>query len=336
MEHDPDCQSGIEDRADNRLVVHDAALAVGSCQTFRCPLHRSIGRRCRHDPSSGRGTEGRELQRGAFPPASCGSIFPVKTIRMVGIGLRLPDHEFRTRSLDPAVFVDRVAEAAIAADGPFAHAPERRHRAVDIVVDRHFAFGRMQPVQPAGILRERALPGDRHREKQRVETGVVEPLADIAPDGDQHPFFPVRDGVEPLRDLAAPAHTKTVAQQHDVAGEALQPAGKMVSMVPAFGENQRRAAGRHSAASTSARTADAAPGPAVVRPLPCARPEEAVRGDAAEKSTARIRDTSGPRRPSTVTQATVAPVSRISMPTESSAERGQKRSGAPSPGSRTA
>ena len=108
MEHDPDCQSGIEDRADNRLVVHDAALAVGSCQTFRCPLHRSLARRCRHDPSSGRGTEGRELQRGAFPPESSGSIFPVKTIRMVGIGLRLPDHEFRTRSLDPAVFVDRV------------------------------------------------------------------------------------------------------------------------------------------------------------------------------------------------------------------------------------
>ena len=108
MEHDPDCQSGIEDRADNRLVVHDAALAVGSCQTFRCPLHRSLARRCRHYPSSGRGTEGRELQRGAFPPASSGSIFPVKTIRMVGIGLRPPDHEFRTRSLDPAVFVDRV------------------------------------------------------------------------------------------------------------------------------------------------------------------------------------------------------------------------------------
>ena len=32
MEHDPDCQSEIEDRADNRLVVHDTALAVGSCQ----------------------------------------------------------------------------------------------------------------------------------------------------------------------------------------------------------------------------------------------------------------------------------------------------------------
>jgi len=37
----------------------------------------------------------------------------------------------------------------------------------------------MPPVQPADILRQRAFPGNRHRQEQGVEPGVIEAFADI-------------------------------------------------------------------------------------------------------------------------------------------------------------
>ena len=38
---------------------------------------------------------------------------------------------------------------------------------------------RMQSVEATDILSERAFPGDRHRQEQRIETSIVEPFADV-------------------------------------------------------------------------------------------------------------------------------------------------------------
>jgi hypothetical protein len=38
-------------------------------------------------------------------------------------------------------------------------------------------------MKPANVLLERAAPGDRHGEKQRIEPWIVEPFADVASSG---------------------------------------------------------------------------------------------------------------------------------------------------------
>jgi hypothetical protein len=51
----------------------------------------------------------------------------------------------------------------------------------------------METMQPACVLHERPLPGDRQREKQRVEARIVEALADVAAGGQDQPLLAGRD-----------------------------------------------------------------------------------------------------------------------------------------------
>ena len=81
--------------------------------------------------------------------------------------------------------LDRVAETLVTLDAFPGHAPERSHGLVEIVIDQHFAFFRMETVQAADVLCERSPPRDGHCEEQRVEAGIVEPLSDIAAGRDQ-------------------------------------------------------------------------------------------------------------------------------------------------------
>jgi hypothetical protein len=45
----------------------------------------------------------------------------------------------------------------------------------------------MASMEPAAVLNVRALPGDRHGEKEGVEPGVIEALADVAARRDDEP-----------------------------------------------------------------------------------------------------------------------------------------------------
>jgi hypothetical protein len=51
---------------------------------------------------------------------------------------------------------------------------------IDVVDDENLRFSVMLPVQPADILSQRALPGDGHRQEERVEPVIVNALSDIA------------------------------------------------------------------------------------------------------------------------------------------------------------
>ena len=76
---------------------------------------------------------------------------------------------------------DRVADRLVTAAAPVEHPREHRDVEVRVVVDAHFALAVVQPVQPAGVLRDCAPPRDRQREEQRVEARIVEALAQYWP-----------------------------------------------------------------------------------------------------------------------------------------------------------
>jgi hypothetical protein len=51
---------------------------------------------------------------------------------------------------------------------------------VDVVVDASVMLADCGPMEPARVLRDRALPRDQECEHERVESGVVEALAEVA------------------------------------------------------------------------------------------------------------------------------------------------------------
>ena len=76
--------------------------------------------------------------------------------------------------------LDHVAKCAIARAPFCGHPSENRHSLIDIVYDQDIPFSVMFAMQPTDILRQSSFPGDRHRQEQRVETGVVKTFADVA------------------------------------------------------------------------------------------------------------------------------------------------------------
>ena len=55
-------------------------------------------------------------------------------------------------------------------------------------------------MQPAGALRDRSSPRDRKRQKQRVQTRIVESLANVFASREDDSSFVARDGRETLVD----------------------------------------------------------------------------------------------------------------------------------------
>jgi hypothetical protein len=69
------------------------------------------------------------------------------------------------------------------------HSGQNRHAHVDVVVDNHLTLRVVETVQPAGILGKRTFPRDRHGKEKRIEAGIIETLAEIAPGRDNDAFL---------------------------------------------------------------------------------------------------------------------------------------------------
>ena len=98
---------------------------------------------------------------------------------------------------------DRVADSLVPATSPIKHSRQHGHVEIGVIVDAHLALPVVQTMQPARVLRDRSPPRDRKRQKQRVQTWVVESLANVlAGREDDSPFLP-RDGCETVIDRLA-------------------------------------------------------------------------------------------------------------------------------------
>jgi hypothetical protein len=111
---------------------------------------------------------------------------------------------------------DRVADSLIPATAPIKHSRQHRYVEIGVVVDAHLAFPVVQTMQPAGVLRDRPPPRDRKRQKQRVQTRVVESLANVlASRKDDSPFV-TRNGCETLIDRLSLLLAHSGAQDDNV------------------------------------------------------------------------------------------------------------------------
>ncbi len=136
-------------------------------------------------------------------------------------------------------YLYRVAKAFVSLDAFGAHAVERRHGVVQIIVDPHFPLFRVQAVQPADVLRQRSPPRHRHCQEKCVETGVVEAFSDITPGCDQHSFPAFGCVFEALHDLAALFGSYASMEQQYVARDPLKSFGEPAGMVLSLGEENR-------------------------------------------------------------------------------------------------
>ena len=93
---------------------------------------------------------------------------------------------------------DRVADGLVAAATPIEHSRQHRHVEVGIVVDAHLSLAVVEPMESARVLRDRASPRDRQRQKQRVQARIVESLSDVFAGGKNDSCFIARDGCQPI------------------------------------------------------------------------------------------------------------------------------------------
>jgi type IV secretory pathway VirD2 relaxase len=92
-----------------------------------------------------------------------------------------------------------ISEAPISGLPLDRHFREHRFVLIDVVVDDDISFRGVQPVQPAGVLSQDSAPGDRHCQKQRVESRIIKPFAEIAARSHQDPFLTGRNRRQSFR-----------------------------------------------------------------------------------------------------------------------------------------
>ena len=90
---------------------------------------------------------------------------------------------------------DLVAEASIGALAFVVHAVEYRNSCVDVVVDAGVVLAGCGPVKATCVLRDRAFPGDRQCEHERVESRMVEAFAEVAARRDDRGWLVARGEV---------------------------------------------------------------------------------------------------------------------------------------------
>ena len=124
-----------------------------------------------------------------------------------------------------------VADRAVAPQPSLEHPEEHRHIAVDVIVDPDLGLAGMEAMQPARVLHERALPGDRQREEQRVEARIVEALADVATGGQDQALLVGRDRGKLVSGSVSSPSRHPPVKDDEVAREALQPVREELQMV---------------------------------------------------------------------------------------------------------
>ena len=97
----------------------------------------------------------------------------------------------------------RVTHRPIPAHALLEHPGQHGDIAVDIVHHADLGLGVMFAVQPTGVLYQRTLPRDGHREKECVESGIVKSFAYELARGQYEPLLGVRNACE-LFDSSAP------------------------------------------------------------------------------------------------------------------------------------
>ena len=71
-----------------------------------------------------------------------------------------------------------VADARISFETLVVHFFQHDGVIINIIVDTDFTLAFMQAMQPPDILCQRSMPGDRHRQEERIQAGIIKAFAD--------------------------------------------------------------------------------------------------------------------------------------------------------------
>jgi hypothetical protein len=92
--------------------------------------------------------------------------------------------------------------------------------ALGIVINNHPALGVVEPMQPAGMLSEDALPSNWHGKKTGIEAKIVETLAEVTSGRDDDTFLCMGNCCEPGSGVAALLLASPTAQYDHMPSEA--------------------------------------------------------------------------------------------------------------------
>ena len=95
-------------------------------------------------------------------------------------------------------------------------------------------------MQAARVLGDRAVPGYRKRQEQRVQPRVVEALADQSPGRKQKPRLILRDGRETRRHGGHLVLGHPAAKNDQMRDAGRKPLGQIIEVLVAFGQHERR------------------------------------------------------------------------------------------------
>jgi hypothetical protein len=73
-----------------------------------------------------------------------------------------------------------VADQPVRSQAARVHSRQHKDVGAYVIVDSQNTLGIMKSVETSYVLLERSLPGNGHRQKERIQAGIVEPFAYVA------------------------------------------------------------------------------------------------------------------------------------------------------------
>jgi hypothetical protein len=113
---------------------------------------------------------------------------------------------------------------------------------VSVVIDQHFGLLVVKPMQATGILSQRPLPGDGHREEEGVQARIIEALAQVTSGREQDALVIIWYAGELLSHRRTLPDPHATSQHHEIPHQRLKPSRQQVKVLPALREHNWRTA----------------------------------------------------------------------------------------------
>src|SRR5665213_1304789 len=130
-----------------------------------------------------------------------------------------------------------ITQSAVSGLPFLSHSCQYGNRGVNVVVYGNFSFVGVIAVEPAGILRDGAFPRNRHCQEERVETRVVEALAEISPRCKDEPLGIFR-GAKCLFSRPTLGSVHPTSHHDNIPCRSLKGSCEIFEVIATFGEHE--------------------------------------------------------------------------------------------------
>src|SRR5947209_20628810 len=96
----------------------------------------------------------------------------------------------------------------------------------------------IEAMQPSYVLRNRASPRDRQRQKQRVQARIVESLSNVLASRQDDATFVQRDSRQPFGRCSPLLLTHSASQYHDMRDARREGAFETIKVLVSFGQHK--------------------------------------------------------------------------------------------------